>query len=600
MKISTIIKLAITGVMSLVAINVVLLFLNDFNVGPLIMSLGIMLVSLFTLVVLFHKIRAMNKLVFAMRELADGNLDGNLNVNIERSKITNDEVGELTQSTLKLVDTIKSIAQDLKMAQHEIALTGDIEYRIDENKYSGAYRDAMQNANAIVDSFVNDLDTIMNKVQGDADGVADQVIPVFPGKKRKYSDSLQVSEDILMDIYHAIVEISESTVNGSFDKIIDTSKFKGAWLDMFGGLNNIVKAVNEPLQVIRIALIEMKNGNVDLDDIDGKITAQGHSADTENYSGIFKEVFLAFNETIISLHSYIDEIKLTLSQVAEGDLRCKIDREYLGSFDIIKRSINIISSSLHKTMSEISTASEQVLSGAGQISNSATQLATGAQEQASSVEELNTTIDLINEQTQQNADNALSAKELSNKSANNAQEGNEAMKQTMEAMTQIKESSGNISKIIKTIQDIAFQTNLLALNASVEAARAGEEGKGFAVVADEVRSLSGRSQNAVNETTTLIQDSIERVEVGSSIVETTADSLDAILTSAGEVSEIIDGISASSKEQAEAIANISEGLSEIAQVTQTNSAISEETAAASEELNSQAEVLRQLVSFFRL
>ena len=174
------------------------------------------------------------------------------------------------------------------------------------------------------------------------------------------------------------------------------------------------------------------------------------------------------------------------------------------------------------------------------------------------------------------------------------------MKQMVEAMMKIKESSNGISQIVQTIQSIAFQTNLLALNAAVEAARAGEHGKGFSVVADEVRSLAGRSQISAKETTSLIEDSIRRVEIGSEIAESTAESLNAIVASAGEVLEIIGNISAASREQAEAIENISDGLAQISKVTQNNTTVSEEAAAASQELNSQAEMLRQLVTFFKL
>jgi len=194
----------------------------------------------------------------------------------------------------------------------------------------------------------------------------------------------------------------------------------------------------------------------------------------------------------------------------------------------------------------------------------------------------------------------MEASEISNKSTANAHEGNTSMKEMLAAMSQIKDSSGEISKVINAIQEIAFQTNLLALNASVEAARAGEQGKGFSVVAEEVRSLAVRSQTSVTETTGLIEKSNSRVESGANIAEATSKSLDMIVKNAAEVSGLIGNISIASKEQAEAIAQISEGLSQISRVTQNNSAVSEETATASEELNSQAEMLQKLVAFFKL
>jgi len=354
------------------------------------------------------------------------------------------------------------------------------------------------------------------------------------------------------------------------------------------------------LKIVDINLQEMKEGNFDIDKIDIKVVALGLETNVSTYQGIFERIAISVNETLNGISSYINELEEVLARTAEGDLCNNINRNYVGSFDLIKRSVNHINRTLHKTMTDISVVSEQVLSGAKQISTSAADLANGAQQQASSVQELNASIDMINTQTQQNANSAATASDLSNQSTINAQEGNESMKQMLEAMLHIKNSSNDISKIIKTIQDIAFQTNLLSLNAAVEAARAGEHGKGFNVVAEEVRNLARRSQEATVSTTNLIEDSIGRVESGAIIADSTSTSLDIIVKDVREVMEIINNISLASKEQAEAVAQVSVGLHQISNVVQSNSAVSEETAAASQELNSQAEMLQQLVSYFKL
>jgi len=254
----------------------------------------------------------------------------------------------------------------------------------------------------------------------------------------------------------------------------------------------------------------------------------------------------------------------------------------------------------NEVLNNINAAAEQVASGAKQVADSSIALSHGATEQASSVEELTASIEEISSQTEQNANSANRANSLAETAKNNAIQGNDQMKEMMKAIEDINESSTNISKIIKVIDEIAFQTNILALNAAVEAARAGQHGKGFAVVAEEVRNLAARSAKAAKETTDMIEGSIKKVEVGTKIASETANALTKIVGDIAAIASLVSDISVSSNEQSVGISQVSQGIVQVSNVVQTNSATSEESAAASEELSSQAELLKEQVSRFKL
>lgn len=300
------------------------------------------------------------------------------------------------------------------------------------------------------------------------------------------------------------------------------------------------------------------------------------------------------------LDNLVGDIDHNLNEMANGNFSEVIEGSYAGDFASIKTSMRTISSSLNDTLAQINQSSEQVASGAEQVSSGSQALSQGATEQASSVQELAATIGDISNQVQESAKNAGQARDKASEVGENMSQTNLKMQEMVGAMGEIRDTSDEIGKIIKTIEDIAFQTNILALNAAVEAARAGEAGKGFAVVADEVRNLASKSAEASKNTSALIERSITAVKNGTEIADDTAQALVQAVEGANEVVGIVNKIAEASQVQACAIEQVTMGVDQISSVVQTNSATAEESAAASEELSSQSQIMRNLVNKFRL
>jgi methyl-accepting chemotaxis protein len=260
------------------------------------------------------------------------------------------------------------------------------------------------------------------------------------------------------------------------------------------------------------------------------------------------------------------------------------------------RSINSVLKEMARTMGE---SSNQVASAAAQVSSSSQTLAQGSSEQAASLEETSSSLEELASMTKRNSDNAQSAKHLTTETRQAAEAGNGQMAEMRQAMELIKTSSSDIAKIIKSIDEIAFQTNILALNAAVEAARAGEAGAGFAVVAEEVRALAQRSATAARETADKIEIAIQNGNQGVSVSEKVAASLEAITGKARQVDDLVGEIATASREQSQGISQINTAIGEMDKITQSNASTSEESAAAAEELNSQAQVMRGAVEDMR-
>ncbi len=310
----------------------------------------------------------------------------------------------------------------------------------------------------------------------------------------------------------------------------------------------------------------------------------------------FNQVTLRLREYVI----YIQEISDTLLEIAAGNLTFQLQNDYTGEFEKIKTALEKISHELNNTMGQLRAASKDVASGAQLVADGAVTLSQGSTEQSSEVDTLAGHIGAVSESVHKIAKGAQQASHISQEVKSGLLSSNEKMQNMTQVIKRISDKSTEIHKIVKTIEDIAFQTNILALNAAVEAARAGSAGKGFAVVADEVRALAGKSSAAAKETTLLLQQTVDSMEDGVQAAQDTADSMLQVVTQADEMNNLIDGIAEYTKQQDANAAEITHGIEQISSVIQTNVATAEESAAASEELSGQADMLQKLVSNFKL
>ena len=351
------------------------------------------------------------------------------------------------------------------------------------------------------------------------------------------------------------------------------------------------KHIGEPIKLCTERLVKLSKGD---------LTSPVPEIKSKDETGELAE---ATRILVNDFNGIISDMDNTLSSIANGNFDVKnenADEVYVGDFHNLVDSVGIITARLSDTLRQIKVAADQVSGGADQVSSGAQALSQGATEQASSIEELAATIISISEMINRNAKDAENASIMTGEAGSKMMEANQKMEGLVGAMTEISDSSAEIKNIIKTIEDIAFQTNILALNAAIEAARAGEAGKGFAVVADEVRNLAAKSAEAAQNTTNMIEGTVQAINNGSALVGEVAEVMEQVSTAAGHVAELNDKISESSKEAADSISQVTVGVEQISNVVQTNSATAEQSAAASEELSGQAQMLDSLVSQFNL
>ncbi|MFP4527521.1 MAG: methyl-accepting chemotaxis protein [Candidatus Kapaibacterium sp.] len=401
----------------------------------------------------------------------------------------------------------------------------------------------------------------------------------------KINDAVNRSRGAIRGLADEVNTLVEAALEGNLDKRADDAGQLGEYRKIISGVNKTLDAILDPIGEAVEVLKQMSEGNL-------SVKVEG------DYKGDHAIIKNALNQTI-DLMPFKEAIRV-LEKFADGDLTIHMTGEYKGDSLKMKEALNDTINSINEILAQVKLTVDEVTRGAMQVSDASTSLSQGATEQAASLEEITSSMTQIGSQTRHTAENANLANTLTRDARDSAERGNKEMKELNDAMNEISHSSQDISRIMKVIDEIAFQTNLLALNAAVEAARAGRHGKGFAVVAEEVRNLAARSAKAAKETADLIENSLKTVENGIQLANRTAEVLEEIGKGSVKSADIVSEIATLSNEQAQAIAQINEGLTQIDKVTQTNTASAEESASAAEELSGQSSNLNQMIARFKI
>jgi methyl-accepting chemotaxis protein len=479
----------------------------------------------------------------------------------------NGDFNEIKNNLNVAIDAVSALVVDAGMLA-KAAADGKLATRADASKHQGDFQKIIAGVNQTLDDVIGPLNVAAEYVDRISKGdippiIADNYNGDFNEIKNNLNNMVRMMSDLLAQTDILI----QGAANGELDKRANADMFVGGWNQLVKGVNATVTNIVNPLMVTATYVDRISKGDMP-------------PIITDVYKGQYNQIKNNLNNLVEATNGITENAK----KVSQGNLMVELKKRCEN--DDLMGSLAAMVAKLKEVVTEVQSAADNVASGGQEMSATAQQMSQGATEQAASAEEVSSSMEEMASSIRQNTDNAMQTEKIAIKSAADAKEGGKAVIETVAAMKQIATK-------ISIIEEIARQTNLLALNAAIEAARAGEHGKGFAVVASEVRKLAERSQSAAGEISQLSTSSV-------AIAEQAGEMLTRMLPDIQKTAELVQEISASSKEQDTGAEQINKAIQQLDQVIQQNASAAEEMASTTEELSSQAEQLKATIAFFTL
>jgi methyl-accepting chemotaxis protein len=521
----------------------------------------------------------MRKVTACIAEFSNGNFNAPLEQFSGQRAFINEGVELLRANIKHLIADIEHMSNE-----HD---AGDVDVVIDLGPYKGAYAEMVQGINTMVAAHVGEKAQMIQLMRALGDGDFDVQIKQYPGKKAQINQNLDRLKGKLNGILDSVIWVTNEHEQGNIDMSMHADMFKGGFYKLATAVNTIVAGQIDLTEKVLVCVQEFGQGNFDapLEQFPGKRVVANEAIEQ------VRSNLKALNADAQMLANASQDGRITVranADIHHGDFRTIVD----GMNAMLEMIVGPIST-VKGSVETINTAAKEIAQGNADLSRRTEDQAASLERTAASMEELSSTV-------KQNADNAKQASQLAVLASGVAVKGGGVVGEVVDTMSAINQSARKIENIISVIDGIAFQTNILALNAAVEAARAGEQGRGFAVVAAEVRNLAQRSANAAKEIKELINDSVAKTTEGTRQVETAGATMNEIVNSVARVSDIIAEIAAASVQQSAGIAQVNEAIMKMDDVTQQNTALVEQAAAAAESLMEQAQEMNTVMGVFVL